>query len=284
MSNKLHQYYRTFKSYIRLPSGNSFYPPNVVEYTDSGELGVYAMTGKDEVLIKNPDALVNGEGLKEVIKSCVPGIKDVNKLLINDIHMICVAIKAASYGNTIDISSTCPHCNHKNLYGIDLLNVINTSTYLEDQYVVNLDNGLSIFIRPYDFSDNMTVAKTALEQAKFIRIMQSDMYSDEEKLSAFSNTINELSSLNFELIAKTIVRIVDETNGIDIVNNTPQTLADIKEFIANIDRADVNKIDSLLKEINQVGVNGDFDAVCDNCNKSFVVPVDFNPVSFFRES
>ena len=82
--NPLTQYFRQFKLYLKLPSGIAYYTTDQVQFTDSGEIGVMPMTGKDELSLKNPDALLNGEALVEVIKSCVPGVKNPRVLLTND--------------------------------------------------------------------------------------------------------------------------------------------------------------------------------------------------------
>ena len=65
-TNPLSKYFRQPKIYLRLPSKGKFYSPGSLVMTESGELPVYAMTAKDELLIKTPDALLNGEATVEV--------------------------------------------------------------------------------------------------------------------------------------------------------------------------------------------------------------------------
>ena len=59
--NPLKQYFRAIKMYLKIPSGTSYYSPDVITFTDGGEVGVLPMTGNDELILKNPDALLNGE-------------------------------------------------------------------------------------------------------------------------------------------------------------------------------------------------------------------------------
>ena len=66
-TNPLTKYFRQPKIYLRLPSKGRYYPAGSLDMPDSGELPVYAMTAKDELMFKTPDALLNGESVVEVI-------------------------------------------------------------------------------------------------------------------------------------------------------------------------------------------------------------------------
>ena len=72
-ANPLSGYYRQPKIYIRLPSGGEYYPEGALDVSENGDYPVFAMTAKDELMLKTPDALLSGESTVEVIKSCVPG-------------------------------------------------------------------------------------------------------------------------------------------------------------------------------------------------------------------
>ena len=85
-TNPLNKYFRQPSIYVTLPSGAS-YPPTVLQQTQSGEIGIQPMTAKDEIRFKTPDALMNGQGVVDVIESCVPQIKDAWQIknLLSDI-------------------------------------------------------------------------------------------------------------------------------------------------------------------------------------------------------
>ena len=51
-ANPLKKYYRQPKQYIKLPSGYKFYPEGAIQVPESGEIAVYPMTAKDELLFK----------------------------------------------------------------------------------------------------------------------------------------------------------------------------------------------------------------------------------------
>ena len=47
-------------------------------------------------MLKNPDALLNGEAVASLIKSCVPDIKDPKKMFSADVDALLIAIKDTS--------------------------------------------------------------------------------------------------------------------------------------------------------------------------------------------
>ena len=67
-TNPLASYYRQPKIYITLPSKGEFYPADSLDLSTNGQYAVYAMSAKDELLFKTPDALLSGQSTVEVIK------------------------------------------------------------------------------------------------------------------------------------------------------------------------------------------------------------------------
>lgn len=79
-TNPLQKYFRQPKIYLSLPSNGKYYPAGSLEISETGEYPVFPMTARDEIMIKTPDALLNGEATVAVIKSCIPLLKN---------HLIC---------------------------------------------------------------------------------------------------------------------------------------------------------------------------------------------------
>jgi hypothetical protein len=109
-NNPLRQYFRRPAVHLRLPSKGKYYDANVIDMPPTGELPVYPMTAIDEITVKTPDALFNGSAIPELIKSCIPDIKDPWSINNVDLDAILIAIKTASQGNDFTIESTCPEC------------------------------------------------------------------------------------------------------------------------------------------------------------------------------
>jgi hypothetical protein len=273
--NPLKGYFRQFKIYIKLPSGTSYYTPGAINFTDAGEIGIMPMTGKDELILKNPDALLNGEALIELIKSCVPAVSDPRLLLTNDIDAIVTAIRYATYNDALETELSCPECKHKNSYKLNLQYSLDNMEYLEPEYVVNLDSGLSVFVRPYGFPELLKGLHAQFEQGKLTRAIENESISEEQRMKLFATAFKELSTVTYTLMLSSVVKVVDESNNINVNNKD-----DIKEFLQNIDKKSSDKIADLIKEINQIGIKKSFTAVCEKCNHSWESEVDFNPVNF----
>ena len=123
-NNPLTQYFRQPAIYVKLPSNGQHYPEAALKMPANNELPVYPMTAIDEITYRTPDALFNGNAVVNVIKSCIPSIQDPWAIPAMDVDTILVAIRIASYGHTMEISTSCPHCQHEADYGLDLRTVM----------------------------------------------------------------------------------------------------------------------------------------------------------------
>lgn len=274
-NNPLKQYFRQFKMYLKIPSGTNYYKPGVVEFTDSGELGILPMTGKDELALKNPDALLNGEALIEVLTSCVPALKQPRALLTNDIDALITAIRYATYNDALETTLICPKCTHENTFKLDLQYALDNMSELEPEYVVNLDSGLSVFVRPYAFPELLKALHSQFEQTKLTRAIESENITDAQRSDVFTKSFKEIAVTKFELMTAGVVKVVDESQGINV--NEPKF---IKDFLQNIDKKSVDKISDLIDEINQIGIKRTFTAKCQKCEHEWESEIDFNPVNF----
>lgn len=274
-SNPLKQYFRQFKLYIKVPSGTSYYKPGIIDFTDKGEIGVLPMTGKDELILKNPDALLNGEALIEVLTSCIPALKQPRFLLTNDIDALITAIRYATYNDSLETSLVCPHCSFENTFKLNLQYALDNMSELEPEYVVNLDSGLSVFVRPYAFPQLLKALHAQFEQTKLSRAIESDSISDQQRSEIFTKSFKEVAKTKFELITAGVDKIVDESNNINV--SDPRF---IKEFLQNIDKKSIDKISDLIDEINQIGIKRTFSAQCEKCGHKWESDIDFNPVNF----
>jgi hypothetical protein len=282
MSNKpnpLVGYFRTPKLYVSLPSQGRFYSTDIIDWPESGELAVYAMTAKDEVVMKNPDALLNGEAVCQVLTSCVPGIHQPKKLLSTDVDTLLVAIQAATQGDEVDVSATCPKCKNKMDLKASVSSMMDRMETMQDEYAVSLDNGLVIGIQPYTYAHTI---KSGIAEFKSSRSLKSiaDIKDEMEQLSVFNTNFQQIAVLNFELLIESVLYI-----------KTPdgETVSDknsIQEFLENCDGAIGKKISEEAKRVNSVGIPSKVTIVCtnDECKHEFETEVNFDPVNFSTAS
>ena len=260
---------------MRLPSGTAYYTPDVVEFTDKGEVGVYPMTGQDELALKNPDGLLNGESLIKVLSSCVPAVKNPRALLTNDIDALITAIRYATFNDGLETTIHCPKCNAENTFKLDLQYALDNMETLDADYVVNLESGVSVFVKPYAFPELLKGLHAQFEQNKLSRAAQSDNLDDDERAKIYGKSFKELATLTFDLMIESVIHVVDEANGIDVSNKEH-----IKEFLFNIDKKSVDSISNLITEINKIGIKKSFIAQCTTCQHEWESEIDFNPVNF----
>lgn len=274
-NNPLKQYFRTFKLYLKIPSGSTHYPATVLEYTDSGEVGVMPMTGKDELALKNPDALLNGEALIEVLTSCVPALKNPKALLTNDIDTLITAIRYATYNDTLETTLICPSCRHENTFKLDLQYALDNMSMLEDEYVVHLETGLSVFVKPYTFPELLKGLHSQFEQNKLARAVESESISDQTRSEIFAKAFKEIAVTKYDLMCAGVAKVVDESANINVTDKKF-----IKEFLQNIDKKSADKISDMIDEINKIGIKKTFTAKCEKCEHQWESEIDFNPVNF----
>lgn len=112
-SNPLMQFARRPELSIKLPSDGNWYEEGFINYTMTGEVEVYPMLPKDELMMLNPDALLSGQANVDLIKSCCPSISDPRKLLYNDVNVILLAIHRATHGSDLEMEAYCPKCQEK---------------------------------------------------------------------------------------------------------------------------------------------------------------------------
>ena len=108
MSSFLEQHKRQPKVYIDLPTQGKFWKQGSLE--EAINIPVFGMTAMDEIIIKTPDALFTGESTAKVIESCIPAIKDAWDMPVYDLDYCLIAVRIATYGDTMDVTTTCPHC------------------------------------------------------------------------------------------------------------------------------------------------------------------------------
>jgi hypothetical protein len=280
MTNPLSKFYRAPALYTGLPSGTTYYSPDQVEFTESGEIAVYPMTLSDELLLKNPDALLNGEAIATVITNCVPSIKKPKDLLSNDIDAIMVALRLASFGDKLDIEAECrnPECKHNNKFEADLKTLLYTAKKLPEQSVVNLKSGLSVFLKPHTYGLSIASFKVEFEAKKAIKAL-SNITDEDEKVSKFSQSFSKIAELQVDMLIKSIIKIVKEDEGLIVTEQ-----AHIRDFIKNVDTKTIGLISEKLEEINKIGVNNKFMASCEKCGHQWEEIYDFNMTSFFTNS
>lgn len=277
--NPLAGFFRTPKLFTKVPSQGKFYTDDVVEMPESGELPIFPMTAKDEVILKNPDALLNGEAVAHVIMSCVPAVKNPRKMISNDIEALLVAIQGASRGDSVEVTGKCPECGEICTSTASVESALETMSVLEETYSFKTNSGLEITLRPFTYESTI---KAGIANFQSTRSLQgiSEIADEMEQLKAFNASFVRIAQMNFDLV-------VDSVASISGVNNSEEfTVYDrgqIKEFLENCETSIGRKIEEQIEGINKIGVNRKIQLECDK-HGPFEQDIGFDPVNFFTAS
>lgn len=271
--NPLSSFYRQPKIYVRLPSKGKFYEPGSLDLSENGEYPVYAMTAKDELLFKTPDALLNGTSTVELIKSCIPAILNPWVMPNIDLDFALIAIRIATYGDKMDVGTNCPHCDAENSYDMDLtawLDIFNNFIYNTDIAV----DPLTVHVRPYTYKEVTKTALKSMEQQRIFQVINDDTLSDEIKLEKFGASFLKLTELTVDVIADCIT-------AIDTPDGSVSDKDMIKEFIANCSKDIFQKIQDHVVQMKELIEFKAQNVTCGECSKPFSLPVTMDQSNFF---
>ena len=279
-TNPLNKYFRQASIYVSLPSGSD-YPPHVVTPTQTGELGVMPMTAKDEIRFKTPDALMNGQGVVDAIQSCVPDIKDAWQVKSYDLDTILVAMRIATYGETMEINFNVPGANENVSHTVNLPAILDQLNTTKVDTEIELKDGLKITVQPLTYKDMTSTSLQTFQQQKMYSAVQDSQLSDEDKASRFNDAFKKLTELNSSILLKNIDHIT-MTDGTEISD-----AGHIKEFIENASATLVKEIEGKLMDLRTQGavkplrLKATEEQIKKGAPATYEVPVTFDTSNFF---
>jgi len=284
MSNKnnpLAGFYRAPKLYTQLPTQGKFYNDGVIEWPETGELPVFPMTAKDEMIMKNPDALLNGEAVASVIASCVPAVKLPRSLISNDVDTLLIAIQGATSGDDIEVSGECPECKEPVSGIASIESALSTMVLLDESYRFDTATGLELEIRPYTYESTVKAGIANFQSTRSLQSLAS-IEDELEQLKAFNKNFLQIAALNFDLIVDSVasVRGKDPEGEEFVVTDRTQ----IREFLENCESSVGKQIEESIKTVNDLGVNKTMLMACESCEHEFEKEIGFDPVNFFTAS
>jgi hypothetical protein len=279
-NNPLQRFMRQPKIYITLPSEGKYWPAGTIDVPDNGQLPVYSMTAKDEMLFKTPDALMNGQAVVDVIQSCIPNIKNAWNTPSIDMDIILIAIRIATYGEKMAVTVNVPVINEELDYEVDLhqfIDKVSNNQWIEQ---IPITDEMVLFIRPLTYRHLTKISMKSFETNKIIQIASNDKLSDQEKLDMVSNSFKVLSDLTTDMMVGTIYKI--KTPDGDVTETRY-----IKEFIENADKSIYDTVQQHindLKEQNElkpVVISTDLTQQEAGAPATFEVPINFDQSTFF---
>lgn len=259
--NPLRQFFRQPAIYIRLPGNGQGWRPGTINMPANGELPVYPMTAIDEITYKTPDALFNGEAVVSVIQSCMPNILDAWATPSTDLDAILVAIRIASYGHSMDISTQCPECKTEHEFGLDLRTVIDNLSAAD--YSGPLRSGdLEIYFRPMDYSEITINSQYQFQQQKTLQALSDTEIAEQDRITEINNMMRQIMDVTVNTIAQSILEI-----------RTPNAIVvepeHIHEFVSKCDREVFNRVRDTVISMRQTSELKPLKLTCASCQHRY---------------
>lgn len=278
MSNILEQYYRQPEIYISIPHEGKFYPEGSLDLSPTSEVPVYAMTAKDDIILKTPDALISGEAVAQVIKSCIPAILDPWQIPATDVDFILVAIRIASYGNDMELEFKCSECEEEFNYAVTLNHYIDHLSQASMSVESNIlkYGEVKVHIKPLSYKDLSLIQRRTFEEQRAIEAVGTMEDKSEEELKEIYNEIlNTMTEININSISSGI-------KGIELPDGTMVT--DKDEIIGFVNNSSVKlfkKITNTIQEIKDKTALEPLHIECPKCSHAFDSPMIFDYANFF---
>jgi hypothetical protein len=278
-SNPLKKYYRQPKQFVRLPSNYKYYKPGTIQIPESGEVAVFPMTAKDELLFKTPDALLNGEATVRVIQSCIPAITNAWEMPALDIDTCLVAIRMATYGTKMQVKVFVPKTKIEKDMELDLqaaLDRLLSHTYEEKFLYQNME----ITTRPLTYKEFTEAAIKTFEEQRLAAVVQDKDMPEEEKIKRFQSSFSKLTDINIQMVSASVASIrvdgqtvTDKTQILEFLENTS------KEFYQTIiDQSTKQKDNFTIPPVEMTATPEEIKA---GAPETYKVPVLFDQANFF---
>ena len=280
--NPLKGHFRAPKLFTKLPSGGKFYTEDVLVLNNTGEVEVYAMTSRDEVMMRNPDALLNGESVAKVLTSCVPAIKKPRELLGADVDALMVAIQGATYGDEVTVETPCPECGNSVVGAGSVQASLATMTEVPDDVKVEM-NGLVIELRPVTYETTIAAGVSNFQNARSMASI-AGIEDDMEKLQAFNESYMKMAELNFMVILDSIYSISGtDADGEEFIVTDR---ANIQEYMENCESEVGKAVTQQVNKLGEAGIDKEVSLQCQNeeCGHVFKTNLEFDPVNFSTAS
>jgi hypothetical protein len=245
----------------------------------TGELPVYAMTAKDELLFKTPDALMNGQATVDVIQSCVPNIKNAWLMPSIDLDAVLIAIRIATYGESMDVNITVPNTTIKRDFSMDLRLALDD--LMAGQFAETMQIGaMTVTLRPINYKEFTDGAIKSFEEQRIVNVVNDDKLDEQTKVGMFQQSFRKLTDITIAMVANSVVSIA--VDGVVVTDP-----AHITEFIAKSEKNFYSAVMEHVQKqrdsfsIKPIKVTSTPEDIKAGAPATFEVPVTFDQSNFF---
>jgi hypothetical protein len=244
---------------FQLPSAGALYQDGVFdESVQNGEIQVHPMSAMDEINLKNPDLLFNGQALEKVLAECVPSIKKPLELFARDVDAILFFLRISTYGPNfqVDVKHTCKEAKSHS-YVVNVENQVMNMKRL-DPTMITVMNKVQI-------GDQAVVTRPL----KYVDLVKIFTLSGMKKDSLNEDDLKQIAVVN-------ILSMIDNVDGV-----SDQKF--IEGWVRRLTTPQINRIIESSKVLNDWGPSPNVTLKCKDCGEDMMVELPLNPVSFFTE-
>ena len=274
-ANPLSGHFRQPGIFVKLPSSGRYWAPQSLNLPANGEVGVMPMTAKDEIMLRTPDALMNGQGIVSVIQSCCPAITNAWGMPTIDVDTLLIAIRIATYGDKMDMDSDCPNCKHDNRHQLELGPVLMKVRSPDYDKTVEVD-GLTIKFKPTNYLQSTKNNIASFEEQKILQLLNNEDIDSETRKAQFDIHLAKIIESNINILSMSTESIATETG--EVVSDR----AFIAEFYSNTSNKNIKAVQAKLKDISETAGLPPARVQCEECNTEYNVAVTFDYANFFE--
>lgn len=287
-SNPLESLFRKPKFQLQLPSYGNWYPAGAIEPSCAGLVDVFSMTANDEARFKASEASLTGQGTIDLIKSCIPQIKQPEFIPAVDLDPILLAIRKASYGDEMQYTALTPVKKNKKIITVSighLLSDLNNFSEWDADLNINNTSGqvITFRIKPNTLKSIFDNSRTAFKQARLAYQLAENDLIDDSKVKDIDDAIKNLSLVQINLIRDSIEKISFE--GAEIT--APK---EIENALFNLDVEYFKAITNYVVELRQkfgfkpVTVVSTPEEIAQGEPESYDIEVSFSQSDFFNNA
>lgn len=291
MSN-LKAYYRKPKAFIEIPTRGLMYNLND-DQSIMDEVGVMPMTMLNHLTVNNPESLINGHVLEELIRDCTT-ITNIppRKLYKCDVDALIMGVRMVSVDDTLDLTLACPKCNKESEFAVNLRNMIANMTYHDElPYKLKLDD-ITLNITPTTLESSINTEQAFFQDAKAIdqirkiidkmrENVDDDGSYDEGITEEIMDHVHEMYNIQQNMTKTTIKLYADSVHSVVTPDGEETDRNEILDFVQHLSDQDHKKLKKLVKDISEIGIPRTHKFGCTHCKHEFIAPVELNPTDFF---
>lgn len=275
-SNPLSGYFRQPAIYLTLPSQGRWWPIDSLDMPDNNELPIFPMTARDEVIIRTPDALLNGQGVVDVVQSCCPNIKNAWQMPSIDIDAVLISIRIATYGPLMSFSSQCPYCKSNNTHEIDLGKPLESIKCPDFDQTLGYQD-LKIKLKPQYYLEVNKTNMVSYEEQKIIQTLNNENIDNDTRLAQVTLAMQKIIDIGINNCVNS-VDYIEMPNGDRVIEKQH-----IKEFFQNAEKQAVTIVQERIEQIANDAKMTELQLSCESCQEHYQTELTFDYANFFAK-